>query len=47
MTRVEEKYDFSLKTRKNLFITICTGIVLTVLGIVSMSASGHHEEVEQ
>ena len=45
MTRVEEKYDFSLKTRKNLFITICTGIVLTVLGIVSMSASGHHEEV--
>ena len=44
MTRLEEKYDFSAKARKNLLITICSGIVLSVLGIILMDSSGHHEE---
>ena len=45
MTRVEEKYDFSAKARKNLLITIFSGIVLTALGIIFMDTGGHHEEV--
>ena len=45
MTRVEEKYDFSAKARKNLLITIFSGIVLTVLGLIFMDTGGHHEEV--
>ena len=44
MTTVEEKYDFSAKAKKNLLITVGTGIALTVLGIVLMSTGGHHEE---
>ena len=44
MTTVEEKYDFSVKAKKNLLITIGIGIALTVLGIVLMSTGGHHEE---
>ncbi len=45
MTRVEEKYNFSARARKNLFITICTGVVLTGLGVISMDINGHHEEL--
>ncbi|MAJ51469.1 MAG: quinol:cytochrome C oxidoreductase [Flammeovirgaceae bacterium] len=45
MVIVEEKYDFSAKAKKNLIITIGIGIFLTILGIVSMSMGGHHEEV--
>ena len=44
MTTVEEKYDFSAKAKKNLLITVGTGIALTVLGIVLMSTGVHHEE---
>ena len=44
MTTVEEKYDFSVKAKKNLLITVGTGIALTVLGIGLMSTGGHHEE---
>jgi hypothetical protein len=45
MTTVEERYDFSAKAKKNLFVTIGTGILITVLGIVLMSTDGHHEDV--
>ena len=45
MTRVEEKYNFSARAKKNLLITISIGVVLTALGIISMDISGHHEEV--
>jgi len=41
---VEEKYDFTAKTKKNLFIFIGVGILLTVIGIISMNMGGHHGE---
>ena len=44
MEIVEEKYDFTAKTKKNLFIFIGVGILLTVIGIISMNMGGHHGE---
>ena len=42
---VEEKFEFTSKTKKNLFIFIAVGLVLTALGIVMINmGGGHHGE---
>jgi len=38
----EEKFDFTSKTKKNLFIFIAVGLALTAIGIVSLTSGGHH-----
>ncbi len=43
---VEERFDFTPKAKKNLFILIAVGIVLTVLGIITVSMGGGHHELE-
>ena len=43
----EETFEFTAKTKKNLFIFIAVGLVLTVIGIfMSMGGGGHHEVAE-
>lgn len=42
----DEKFVFTAKTKKNLFIFIAVGLVLTVLGIISVSMGGGHHELE-
>ncbi|MGL1885659.1 MAG: quinol:cytochrome C oxidoreductase [Reichenbachiella sp.] len=37
----DEKYIFSAGAKKNLFITLAVGVVLTVLGVVLMNSGGH------
>lgn len=46
MEIVEEKFDFTAKTKKNLFIFIGVGILLTVIGIISMQMGGHHDHAD-
>ncbi|MFT7196305.1 MAG: hypothetical protein ACI83W_000662 [Marinoscillum sp.] len=42
----DEKFEFTSKAKKNLFIFIGVGLLLTVIGIASLAmGSGHHEEV--
>lgn len=41
---VEEKFEFTSRTKKNLLIFIVAGLILTALGIVMISTGGHHGE---
>lgn len=41
---VEEKFDFTAKTKKNIFIFLGVGVLLTIIGIVMLAFGGHHEE---
>lgn len=43
---VEEKFEFTAKTKKNLFIFIGVGVLLTIIGIISVSMGGGHHELE-
>ncbi len=40
---VEEKFEFTSKAKKNLFITFGVGILLTILGILIMNMGGGHD----
>jgi hypothetical protein len=40
---VEEKFEFSARAKKNLFITIAVGVVLAALGVVLINTGGHEE----
>ncbi len=42
----EETFEFTAKTKKNLFIFIAVGAVLALLGIFSISMGGGHHELE-
>ena len=39
---IDEKYIFTAKGRKAIFITLLVGLVLTALGILAMNMGGHH-----
>lgn len=42
---VEERFEFTAKAKKNLFIFLAAGVVLTAIGTFSaMSGGGHHHE---
>jgi hypothetical protein len=41
---VEERFEFTSNTKRNLIIFIAVGLVLSVLGIVLMNAGGGHDE---
>ncbi|WP_258105104.1 quinol:cytochrome C oxidoreductase [Marinoscillum sp. MHG1-6] len=41
---VEEKFEFTGKAKKNLFITIGVGIILVIIGIISLNMGGHGHE---
>ena len=43
---VEERYEFTPKARKSLFILIGVGIVLTVIGVIVLMTGGGHGEAE-
>lgn len=43
---VEEKFEFTARNKKNIFIVIATGLVLMVLGILLLTMGGGHHEVE-
>ncbi|RED96231.1 quinol:cytochrome C oxidoreductase [Marinoscillum furvescens] len=43
---VEEKFEFTAKTKKNLFIFMGVGVLLTIIGIISVSMGGGHHELE-
>lgn len=44
---VEEKFEFTAKAKKNLFIFIGVGLLLVVIGIISLAmGGGHHEAAE-
>ncbi|MEM7552277.1 MAG: quinol:cytochrome C oxidoreductase [Bacteroidota bacterium] len=40
----EEQFDFNAKTKKSLLITLVVGVVLLILGILTVSGSGGHGE---
>lgn len=42
----EEKFEFTAKTKKNLFIFMGVGVLLTIVGIMSVSMGGGHHELE-
>ncbi|MEP4534558.1 MAG: quinol:cytochrome C oxidoreductase [Cyclobacteriaceae bacterium] len=42
---VDEKFDFTGGTKKNLLIFIGVGIVLTIIGILTVSMGGGHHEL--
>ncbi|MDH5608131.1 MAG: quinol:cytochrome C oxidoreductase [Cyclobacteriaceae bacterium] len=42
---VEEKFDFTARAKKNLFLVIAAGILLAVVGVFLMNMGGHHGEV--
>ncbi len=44
MEITEDKFDFTSRSKKNLFIFIAVGILLTVIGIVLLNTGGHHGE---
>ncbi|MBV6644158.1 MAG: quinol:cytochrome C oxidoreductase [Cyclobacteriaceae bacterium] len=45
---VEEKFDFTAKTKKNLLIFIGVGLLLAVLGIILAATGGHdHQGAEE
>ena len=41
---VEERFEFSAKAKKNLFILIGVGVILSVIGIIVMNTGGGHGE---
>lgn len=43
---VEERFEFTSKTKKNLFIFIGVGVVLTIIGILGLMFGGHHGDHE-
>ncbi len=43
---VEERFEFTAKAKKSLFILIGVGLVLTVLGIILLNVGGGHGEEE-
>lgn len=47
MDITEEKFVFTSKAKRNLFIFMAVGILLTVIGIISLTTGGgHHEAAE-
>ncbi|MFT6865868.1 MAG: hypothetical protein ACJA08_000694 [Cyclobacteriaceae bacterium] len=42
---VDEKFEFTGNSKKNLFIFIAVGIVLTIIGILSISMGGGHHDL--
>ena len=38
----EERFEFTAKTKKNLFIFIAVGLLLAVVGVILMNTGGHH-----
>ncbi len=40
----EERFEFTAKTKKNLFIFIVVGIVLAITGVILMNTGGHGAE---
>ncbi len=47
MEITEEKFEFSGKIKRNLFIFIGVGLVLTAIGIISIMGGGHHYEAAE
>lgn len=39
----DEKYIFSGVAKRNIFITLAIGIVLTILGVIMINSGGHHD----
>lgn len=43
---VEEKFEFTAKARKNIFIFVGAGLLITILGIVLLAFGGDHHGAE-